>query len=119
MTKYNQTHDFDATDFVEEVKKYLGMYPDIAIINNDLKPKGINTDQYTAENRDMVHNNIQGTEPYTTILEKVRREGVEFKRTSADVVPRSFIRHNPERLAEIVVNLPVKRIPQRSQGATT
>jgi hypothetical protein len=71
MTKYNQTHDFDATDFVEEVHKYLGVYPDIVIVNNDLNPKGINIDQYAAENRDMVANNIIGNEPYHCIQEKV------------------------------------------------
>lgn len=105
MTKYNQTHDFDATDFVDEVHKYLGAYPDIAIINNDLNPQWINTDQYAAENRDMVSNNITGDEPYTAIQDKVRLEWVEFKRTSSDVVPRSFIRHDPAKLAEIIVNL--------------
>jgi hypothetical protein len=105
MTKYNQTHDFDATDFIQEVHKYLGIYPDTVIINNDLNPKGINIDQYEAENRDMVANNISGNEPYRCIQDKVRLEGMEFKRTKSDVVPRSFIRHDPDKLAKIIVEI--------------
>lgn len=105
MTKYNQTHDFTSSNFVDEVYKYLGCYPDHVIVNNDLSPTGIDIKQYESEHRHMVKDDSNGTEPYHIIREKVWLEGKEFKRVKSDVVPRSFIRHDPDKLAEIIVNI--------------
>ena len=54
MTKYNQTHGFTTNDFISEVHKYLGAYPDYVLVNNDFKPTGIDVDQYASENWHMV-----------------------------------------------------------------
>ena len=105
MTKYNQTHGFTTTQFIEEFKKYSWSYPDYVIINNDLNPQGINIDQYASEHREMVKDNTTDASPYIVIKDKVRLEGTEFKRVSSDVVPRSFIRHDPAKLAEIIVEI--------------
>jgi len=104
MTKYNQTHDFTSNDFVEEVKKYLGRYPDIVIVNNDLAPTWIDVTQYSEEHRQMVRDTTDEHVPYRVISDKIWLEGKEFRRVASDVVPRSFIRHDPEKLAEIIVN---------------
>lgn len=105
MTKYNQTHNFTTVDFVEEVKKYLGRYPDIVIVNNDFSPLGIDTAQYSEEHRQMVQDNTQDNTAYRVIRDKVRLEGKEFRRVISDIVPRSFIRHDPQKLAEIIIGL--------------
>ena len=105
MTKYNQTHGFTASMFVEELKKYLGIYPDYVIVNNDFHPQHIDVDQYASEKREMVEDDLETTAQYMVIKDKVWREWKEFKRVKSDVVPRSFIRHNPKKLAEIIVSL--------------
>lgn len=105
MTKYNQTHNFTSTDFVEELKKYLGRYPDTVIVNNDFSPTGIDTAQYSEEQWQMVQDTTTDTLPYRVIREKLWLEGQEFRRVSSDIVPRSFIRHDPEKLAEVIVGV--------------
>jgi len=105
MTKYNQTHGFTTTQFIEEFKKYSWFYPDHVIVNNDLNPQGINIDQYASEHREMVKDDTKDNKNYNIIREKVRLEGTEFKRVSSDVVPRSFIRHDPQKLAEIIIGI--------------
>jgi 2-phospho-L-lactate transferase/gluconeogenesis factor (CofD/UPF0052 family) len=103
MTKYNQTHNFTTVDFVEEVKKHLGRYPDTVIVNNDFSPLGIDIAQYSEEQRQMVKDTTHDQLPYRVIRDKVRLEGQEFRRVASDIVPRSFIRHDPKKLAEIIV----------------
>lgn len=103
MTKYNQTHNFTSTDFVEELKKYLGRYPDTVIVNNDFSPTGIDTAQYSEEQWQMVQDTTTDALPYRIIREKLWLEGQEFRRVSSDIVPRSFIRHDPAKLAEVIV----------------
>jgi len=105
MTKYNQTHWFTTKNFIKELHKYLWAYPDYVIVNNDFDPHNINIDQYKSEHRHMVHDDTNGDENYTVIKDKVRREGKEFKRSKSDVIPRSFIRHDPNKLAQIIINI--------------
>lgn len=105
MTKYNQTHNFGSRDFVEEIKKYLGRYPDTVIVNNDFSPAEIDLTQYNEENWQMVQDTIPLDAPYHVIRQKVRLEGQEFRRVASDIVPRSFIRHDPQKLAEVIVGM--------------
>jgi len=105
MTKYNQTHNFTTVDFVEEVKKHLGRYPDTVIVNNDFSPLGIDIAQYSEEQRQMVNDTTHDQLPYRVIRDKVWLEGKEFRRVASDVVPRSFISHDPKKLAEIIVGI--------------
>ena len=105
MTKYNQTHNFTTVDFIEELKKYLGCYPSTVIVNNDFSPLGIDIAQYSEEQRQMVRDTTTDNVPYRVIRDKVWLEGKEFRRVASDVVPRSFIRHDPQKLAEIIVGV--------------
>lgn len=105
MTKYNQTHNFTSVDFVEEIKTYLGRYPDVVIVNNDFSPAGIDVEQYREEHRQMVQDTTSETLPYRVIRDKLRLEGQEFRRVASDIVPRSFIRHDPAKLAEIIIKI--------------
>ena len=41
MTRFTQTHGFTAKAHVEEVKNYIGRYPDVVIINSEKIPAKI------------------------------------------------------------------------------
>ncbi len=105
MTKINNTHGFKASDFVNEIKKYLGCELDYVVVNNSPLPQEIN-EKYKHEQWYMVEDDLPDRVGKTKVIhDKVWLEGKEFKRVSSDVIPRSFIRHDPEKLAEIIVNL--------------
>lgn len=104
MTRYNQTHGFKATDFASEIEKYLGGKLDYVIVNNAPLSDEINN-KYSDEKWFMVEDDISGEEGYKVIRDKVWMEGKEYKRVSSDVVPRSFIRHDPEKIAELIVKI--------------
>jgi uncharacterized cofD-like protein len=104
MTKFNQTHGWKASDFVAEVKKYLGGELDYVIVNDSPLPEEINK-KYANEKWQMVPDDIKDSKEYKVIHDKLWLEGQEFKRVSTDVVPRSFIRHDPKKIAEIIVGI--------------
>ncbi len=104
MTKYNQTHGMTTGDFVNEVEKYLEGNLDYVIVNNSPLPEEINQ-KYESEKWHMVEDDSTDDATYKVIRDKVWLEGQEFKRVSSDVVPRSFIRHDPKKLAEIIYKL--------------
>ncbi|MCA9385247.1 YvcK family protein [Candidatus Dojkabacteria bacterium] len=104
MTKYNQTHDMKSSEFVEIVTNYLGGPLDYVIVNSSPLPEEIN-EKYKDEKWFMVEDDTTNNEDYTVIRDKLWLEGKEFKRVSSDVVPRSFIRHDPEKIAEIIANI--------------
>ena len=111
MTKFNQTHGWKASDFVTEVKKYLGGELDYVIVNNAELPEDL-TKKYADEKWEMVQDDMGDSLPAVRhgngvkiIHDKLWLEGTEFKRVSSDVVPRSFIRHDPKKIAKIIVDL--------------
>ena len=104
MTRYNQTHGFKATNFASEIEKYLGGKLDYVIVNNAPLSDEINN-KYADEKWFMVEDDTTGEENYKVIRDKVWMEGKEYKRVSSDVVPRSFIRHDPEKIAELIVKI--------------
>jgi uncharacterized cofD-like protein len=104
MTKFNQTHGWKASDFVTEVKKYLGGPLDYVIVNNAELPLDL-TKKYANEKWEMVEDDLGDSNGIKIIHDKMWLEGTEFKRVSSDVIPRSFIRHDPQKIAEIIVKL--------------
>lgn len=104
MTKYNQTQGMMSKDFVQEIEKYLGGKVDYVIVNNEPLPEDI-MNKYKHEHWYMVEDNLDETSEYTIIRRKIWLEGKEFKRVSSDIVPRSFIRHDPKKIAKIIINL--------------
>lgn len=104
MTKFNQTHGWRASNFVKEVQKYLGVEINHVIVNNSPLPEDINQ-KYQDEKWEMVLDDLSDTDAYNVIRDKLWLEGHEFKRVSSDAVPRSFIRHDPAKIAEIISKL--------------
>jgi uncharacterized cofD-like protein len=97
MTKRNQTHGWASSEFIKEVQSYMPRKIDYAIVNTgELDQNVTGKDQYQEEHWDMVMNDIKG---------KIWYEGQEFRRVSSDVIPRSFIRHDPNKIANIILEI--------------
>lgn len=108
MTKVNQTHGWKSSQFLDEIQRYLPRKLDFAIVNTGMLSSRISgKDQYAKESWEMVENDLQAEDYKGTKLVKdtIWFEGQEFKRVSSDVIPRSFIRHDPEKIASIVMGL--------------
>jgi uncharacterized cofD-like protein len=108
MTKVNQTHGWKSSQFIDEVQRYLPRKLDYAIVNTGELDSSISgQEQYAQESWEMVANDLSETEHKGTkvITDKIWFEGQEFKRVSTDVIPRSFIRHDPAKIAEIIMGL--------------
>lgn len=107
MTKVNQTHNWAASRFITEIQKYLPRKIDYAIINDgELPETSAGAEQYKAEHWEMVECDIDSEifSNHTKVIKGlISYEGKEFKRVSSDVIPRSFIRHDPKKIAEIIV----------------
>ena len=99
MTKYGQTYGFSAADHVAEVEKYLGQKCiDKIIINSAPLPKSVLEDY--AREKDFPVKDDLGDDPRVVRGDFLAEEKVEKER--GDVIKRSLIRHDPEKLARAI-----------------
>jgi uncharacterized cofD-like protein len=103
MTKYGQTYNFTARDHVETVRKYIGQYPDYAVINNSAVPKSA-LDLYAASDEKPVLDDLKTVDSY----EVVRADVVSSQFTEkpkSDTLVRSLIRHDSMKLAHVLMGI--------------
>jgi uncharacterized cofD-like protein len=93
MTKFGETNGFAASDFVKEIEKYLGKgIVDYAVVSNK-KPAGARLKKYEKEKAEWV------------AMDK-KNFGSAPKLLAADLLRnRGFIRHDPEKIAKLIINL--------------
>ncbi len=104
MTKFGQTSGFTASDFVNEIKKYIGRNPDIVIINNSKDfPKNILA-KYKAEGAEIVKDDLNGISGIRVIRKKLVSSKI-YEKPKSDKLVRSLIRHDSEKLAKAVIDL--------------
>lgn len=102
MTKFGQTYNFKASNFVAEIEKYLGKCLDFVLINNKELPKEI-IERYKAENDSPVEDDLNDSN-YKVIREDLlATEPIERK--AGDVLQRSLIRHDSEKLAKTIAEI--------------
>lgn len=102
MTRYTQTHNFSATDHVEEVARYLGRYPDCVVVNSGTIPPKL-LKNYRKENEFPVKNDLRSNK-YQVI--KSTLAGIsKAKQLRSDTVKRSLLRHNDKKLTNILLKL--------------
>lgn len=101
MTKYGQTYGFKASDHVREVEKYVGRNLDRVIVNSGpLPPESL--DKYRAEQAVPVEDDL-GADPNVVRADVLQPAEVEPE--NGDPLKRSLLRHDPQKLAAVVVNL--------------
>lgn len=102
VTKYGQTFGFTAKDHVEELKKYLGNYPDFVLANSTELPERI-LKNYAEENDYPVVDDLSD-EDYEVIRADVLVPR-KIERKAGDKVKRSLLRHDPDKLAWEIIKL--------------
>ncbi len=106
MTKRGESDGFKASDFVKELQKYLGKIKlDLVIVNNQ-KPSAKWISNYKKEKAEFVEPNIGEIEKLgIRAISAPLISDFVFKRTSGDVLKRSFLRHDSDKLAKILMKL--------------
>ncbi len=105
MTRFGQSDGFRASDFVSVLESYLGCKIDVAVINNK-KPSSVWLKKYKSQKAQFV-------EPNAVVIEKMGTKVVKadllssnvFQKSSADVLQRSFLRHDSDKLAKLIWGL--------------
>jgi uncharacterized cofD-like protein len=102
MTRYTQTHNYTASDHVEGLKKYIGRYPDVVIVNNGQITYEL-LKKYEDERGYQVENDIINA-PYKVISENLWSV-VKTKPNKADAIKRSLVVHDSVKLTKILLDL--------------
>ncbi len=92
MTRFGETTDFKASDFVKEIEKYLGEGVLDFVICNNKKPSKHLLDKYGKERAEFVEPDIKSNKKYKVI--------------KTDLLDNIHLaRHNPEKLAKTIMGL--------------
>lgn len=91
MTKFGETHNYDGSDFVREVERYLERPLD-GIICNNRKPNDKVLSKYLAEKAEFVE------------IDKIRNRKANCMIYEADLLDSSenTVRHDPKKLASLI-----------------
>lgn len=101
MTKYGETNNFKTKDFVEEIKKYLGKYPEVILCNNQRPSKDVEL-QYEKQNSFFVENNLEKDSQYQIIEGELLDESLLSEKNNK-ILP--LIRHDSMKLARAVMEI--------------
>jgi len=102
MTKYGQTQGMDAAEHLAEISRYIQRVPDTVLVNTGSVPAEL-LEKYVAQGeRPLQANCTDGT---CTIVsgDFTAKEAVRLQ--SGDVLRRSLVRHDSEKLAATIVSL--------------
>jgi len=105
MTKYGDTYDYKASDFISDLEKYLGNNVlDFVLINNNLEfPKNI-LKKYSEEKSKPVEDDLKENNYYKIIKRDFLSAEIPEKQ-KGDKLQRSLLRHDPEKLAAAIMAL--------------
>jgi uncharacterized cofD-like protein len=103
MTRFSQTHNMTALDHVREIEKYLGRQIDVVVINKEKIPQHI-VNLYNQEKGFPVKDDLGLKQHYRILWRDLLAPGVVVK-TPADVLQRSYLRHNSQKLAETIISI--------------
>ncbi len=103
MSKYGQTHNFTAKDYIEELAAYGGRVPDYILVNNGPLPEDI-LKVYYEERESPVTDDLFG-ENYSNVIRDNFLASEKVVKTSGDVLKRSLLRHDSEKLARVIMEI--------------
>lgn len=104
IAKYGQTYGFKTSDHISEIAKYVGRTPDFVLINNKPLPKRI-LNKYELENGFPVVDDLDSSKAKFKLIRTDLLGEEEIKKPSGDVLVRSLIRHDSDKLAKEIVKL--------------
>jgi len=103
MTKNGQVDNLRASDFINELRKYLGKNPDFVLVNNGRVPKKA-LDWYRKVESKPIEDDLENADGFEVIRGDFVHRRI-YKKPPADVLVRSLIRHSPDRLAKTIISL--------------
>lgn len=107
MTKPGQTNGYTASKHLHEIEKYAGCNMDHVIINNK-KPDRISEEFYQKFSTSIVLDDINDSKyPKTVFIRKNIISTVHYTAPKSDLVHRSIIRHDSNKLAkeiDLIIN---------------
>lgn len=111
MTRLGQTDGFCISDHVLEIDKYMGAgFLDYVIINNKKPSKDVLAWYKEHDNVDWVEDDLYDKKVVEAkIIRKDLLSDTVYKPNLADRLKRSLIRHDPEKVANVLLNIIDKR----------
>jgi uncharacterized cofD-like protein len=104
MTKFGQTNNFKASDYLVELEKYVGeKVSHVLIDNTNTYPPGV-LKRYQEEKAKPVIDNLNSSNKVKVIRTRFISNTIHSKAKS-DKLRRSLIRHDSYKLAKAIVNL--------------
>jgi uncharacterized cofD-like protein len=97
MTRRSQTHGLTARDHVAVIEKQIGRPLDVIIVNNQPIPDSV-MERYAQFEEFPVEDDL-GSDERVIRANLIRETLVE--KAASDVLPRSFLRHDPEKLSAL------------------
>lgn len=103
MTKYGQTYNYSASDHIKTLEKYIGKILDVVIMNTASLSKPA-LELYENSHEYPVKDDLMDNMYYNVVREGlVNRQ--RTKKESSDMLVRSLIRHDSNKLAEVLVKI--------------
>lgn len=102
MTKLGQTSDMGVAEHVSELEKYVGRVPDYVLVNTSSFPADL-VAKYAEDEEYPVVANYQANEGEVIAVDLLATESVKTPR--GDVLKRSLIRHDSQKLAQQLIKL--------------
>ncbi|MFA5355558.1 MAG: gluconeogenesis factor YvcK family protein [Candidatus Paceibacterota bacterium] len=102
MTKYGQTYDFRASDHIEVLEKYLGRNIDFVLVNSKPLPRS-SINKYKKKNEKPVLDDLEND--YYKVIRRDLLSEKETKKVPGDVLKRSLIRHDSNKLAQEIIKI--------------
>jgi len=103
MTKYGQTLTFTANDHLKQLEQYLGPCITHVLINTTPLPKqALNVYEKTHEYP--VKDDLRDSSRYSILRADMASDEI-MKKTNSDVLIRSLIRHDSDKIANVIVSI--------------
>lgn len=101
MTRYSQTHNMTAADLTKEVERYMRRKIDWVVVNSGRIPKKLLT-TYQIQHEFPVEDDLGDDK---RVVRRLLVRESEVIGQPGDSVPRSYLRHDPEKLREVLMRI--------------
>lgn len=103
MSKKGQTVGLNAKEHIDEIIKYTKITPFGVVVNSTIFPPEL-LKKYAEEGDFPILNNCRDNSGYKVYSRPLANED-ESEKIKGDVIKRSLIRHNPELLAQVILDI--------------
>ncbi len=103
MTRFGQTNNYKASDFLSELKRYMGKNPNFVLVNNGRIPEEA-IRWYRKTKSEVVLNDLKEKGKMKIVCQDFVHKRL-YSKDKSDILTRSLIRHDPKKLADAIISL--------------